>query len=369
MNDNDKLGEGSYGCVLKGVLGYSTNQLNNSIMINTLGEVSKLFLYEKDFRRELKNTIIANKLDQNTSLIINSTSIYDKKDLNEIFNDDNNKKIFEKINLCDEITKNLRKLDNIYQIVFNNKGIDLDSLDMFIENFNIVSLIKMFENLFKSISIYRKHNFNHFDIKENNIIYLPNEKKMVYIDYGISCYDDDIDIVRYLKQFSKDNDSMKLYQQPELIAYGILMQYKDQIKKEDVYLKCFEEFKQKYNFMISYEETNFRSFLINFLYKKREIFDNELKKLFDKIYEDFKENSFNKFLISEYMTNIDVYSLSWVLIILMNHYKFMKIKKREEQEFVTRFCNDILVKAIQIDPQKRYKIDTIVENYKLFSDI
>lgn len=346
MSNSLKLGEGTYGCVLKGNMVYSTNKNNNTVFLNSNGEVTKIMIDEKDYNRELFNTFIANKLDINTSLIIHATSILDKNDIKNILYNKYNKSIIDKIGLCDNIINNLDNLEKIYQITYSDEGIMVDNLPKYIQHFNNAILIELFYNLFKSLYIYRKNDFNHHDIKFNNIIFIPKYNKIVFIDFGIACYSKDIDIKNYYRHLSSDYNNLTQAQPPEIIARALLSKNSFKNSKEDI----LKDYIERYNYVTT---DNIHKLLIKYIYNTNENMNSELIRTFN-------NNAIYK--IRESFYNLDTYKLCSTLVDYIYLFSNIIITEPYEEQFVEEFSR-ILAQALQIDPVKRLNINTLFNKY------
>lgn len=368
MNENDfrkiKLGEGAYGCVIKGTLGYSVNKDNNTVLVNSNGEVTKIMINKHDFDVEIKNTLIANSIDRDTSLVIHAISILDHNDVKNIFNDPRNITMFNKLNVCKNIIDKILRIKNIYQIIYSDEGILLPNIDQFISNFDVKILISLFYELFNGLFLFRKNRFNHFDIKENNIVYIPKSKKLVFIDFGMSCYDSEINTDSMIEYVSGSYDNLRFYYSPEIIAYSVIKTRKGNLSNID----CYNDFKARYEQVIKKNnDYSKKQFLINALYKNDEkLYENELKTIFIGIYTNIENNRIGNEWFREQIQNLDAYKLSWTLLDLLHHFDFFENRKKK---VTVNFCNSVLLKSIQIHPDKRTKINDIISDFNLFLNI
>ena len=124
---------------------------------------------------------IQNKYDNGkTSIKIDDTCIITKEKIKELLDANGIDKIF--LDKCDISFEN----NKIYQIIFNKKGITLHDFMLKNDKMPLNKFIKLTFNLFKGIKLFNKLNFIHFDIKSDNIVYLPDEDKFIFIDFGLS---------------------------------------------------------------------------------------------------------------------------------------------------------------------------------------
>lgn len=367
---NGKLGEGAYGCVLKGRMPLSGNKKNiilyiknkdfysyeNGLLFSKYEIISKLFIKKRDFYNEIKNTRIANKIDNtNSSIKINGYSILNMKDVKKIIDniDSKDSNLFKKLTLCENILNNLYKLKHIYQIFYESEGIKLNDLYSKNPNINFKKMVQLFHNLYIGLYLYSLNNFYHLDIKDNNIIYLSDKDKFVFIDFGISQKNKKNYKPKILKHLHK---TVVKYMLPEIIAYRVIKKYSNDIDNQN---KLFKLFKKKYEKSIDKN----KKYIIKYVY------DNNIKKyklelitLFNQILQFFKDkNEHNK---NEYFKDIfkyiDVYKLSLCLCNIFKIYNY-KINEGIYNEFMKN-----ILSALHINVSKRATISEIKDKYNLF---
>lgn len=357
----DKLGEGSYGCVFKGVFVMSDNPTNN-IIINTneTKEVSKFMIDKIEFENEIQNTKNANDLDHGrASMKIYGTSVLSHSDIQKIIKENND--VFKRLNSCKDTLENIYYIDNIYQIIYSKYGLRLKYLKKTIPNFTARRFIILCFNLYDGIYNYVKGKFIHFDIKENNLLYIPRSKyekeKIIFIDFGLSSYQKDMNLspFKYLIYNYKD---YSLYQPPELILYIVLKYYKSNATKD----YCYDAFKTRYEYNINDIIHNFKNlYLIKYCYNGDNMkYELELRKLFEKMY-NMQEHKLETY-IKSVMMYYDVYKLAFTIMTLFEQYNFTKYEK----DISIEFFDKILFKSLYILPEKRKKINHVCNDYKLF---
>jgi len=151
------VGQGSYGCVLK-----PAKKCN--IQLNIKNTVVKLFKEENEYNKELKNhNIIENIFKNNKNIIVNKLSNC-KKNINEYD--------ITAYSKCKDIDYNT----DIYQIIYEYGGIDLDELTIF-KKTTFKKIFMHLDNIFFALIILKNKKFIHQDIRSPNI--LLNLKKRI----------------------------------------------------------------------------------------------------------------------------------------------------------------------------------------------
>ena len=349
-----KLGEGSFGCAIKGRFIDSTNKLNYKYYTPYVGEVTKLMLDFNEFFNEIEGTIVANKIDNGeSSIIINGWSILDRVDIYEILNSKETISVLKKIKDCEIIKQNLRKIDKLYQIIYSKQGITLDVMHKHLKHFNLYKILYLCRNLVDGIHKYRTHYFTHFDIKGNNIIYIPNDDKMVFIDYGLSFYYKNLNFdILYLIKY--------IYVLPEIIAFNIIQNY-SHVSKE----KAFQKFKKDYEDSLSLKDKHyyFKNVLILYLYNNsEEEYENELRVLFNSLYS--KNTQELKSIILANIKYVDAYKLCFTIMELIDQYKFRNNER--QHKIINMFYKKVLLPVAHINPSKRLSTQTLLYNYNVF---
>lgn len=327
------LGKGTYGCVIRKPLKCNKN------ISDMLSKPSKLFVDKKDFIDELKNTQFIYKHDKGKTCI----SLYNHCSLNKNIIDTivNSNYIDSKIlKLCD-----FDNYDEIYQIIFNDSGIDLGKV-----HFDFVKLFKLGYNLIKGMILFNKLHFLHFDIKHNNILYANKKNKLIFIDFGLSLL---------YKDFLKSNN-LRIFTEgytfnhpPEFIAYKY------------AYNKIFNNYEYDLiNFKRDYEN-NLQPYVLNFIIKycynnNEKLYNNALTYLFNEYY---NSNNIKK-LLKYSLNKIDIYGfgISFAYIIYRND----KLIINDNND--TNNIYNIISKCLYIEPSKRYSaydIHKLYYRYKL----
>jgi len=355
----NKLGEGSYGCVFKGVFVMSDNDTNNKIInTNASKEVSKFMIDKTEFDNEIHSTIIANTIDEGrSSMKIYGYSILNQNDIQKIIRENNT--VFKRLNSCRDTLDNIYNINNIYQIIYSKYGLRLKYLKSNIPSLNAPRFMILCFNLYDGLYHYIKEKFLHFDVKENNILYIPpssNEKeKIVFIDFGLSNYHKYITLspFKYLIYNYRD---YALYEPPELIAYIVIKYWKSNMSED----YCYDAFKTRYEYNINNNINNFKYiYLIPRLYNNdQRLYESELKTLFKKMY--MMSNKILDKYIYKQMMYYDVYKLAFTILGLFDHYHFTT----NEKDITFLFFDKVLLKSLYILPEKREKINNLCNTYK-----
>jgi hypothetical protein len=360
----NKLGEGSYGCVFKGVFVMSDNSTNNKIInTNAPKEVSKFMIDKVEFDNEIHNTIIANTIDEGrSSMKIYGYSTLNHDDIQKIIKE--NSIVLKRLNSCKDTLENIYNINNIYQIIYSRYGLRLKYLKSSIPSLNAHRFIILCFNLYDGLYHYIKEKFLHFDVKENNILYIPaspsEQERILFIDFGLSNYHKYISLspFKYLIYNYRD---YSLYEPPELIAYIVIKYWKTNMSEE----YCYDAFKTRYEYNISTNIHNFKyKYLVPYLYNNDEkLYDSDLKSLFKKMYAMPAKNLDN--YIHKHMMYYDVYKLAFTILGLFEQYHFTI----HEKNITLLFFDKILFKSLHILPEKRDKINQLCNTYKKFINI
>jgi serine/threonine protein kinase len=368
-DDNDleeetdhKLGEGSFGCVIRGPFILSTNEINNKLYKGRMGEVFKLMINKHDFRLEIRNTLIANKIDNSSSSItIEGYSILDRLDLKQLFEsgDDDMKKMRQKIKGCQNIEKYLRdNVAEVYQIIYSDEGISLQYLHKYHgrNEFGIQKVLGLCFNLVKGVLRYTRNSFVHLDIKADNIIYIPpkngNSDKLVFIDFGISGFIKNIN----LKIF---HIIKNIYLLPEIVANNVIIKYKHHAKSNQ---ELFNIFKRTYEHNLNHIHKHFKDLLVYYLYNDNIIlYKSELIKLFEKIMNSSESQI--EAIIRHNLIYHDAYKLCFTIMELIEQYKFRDAKYNH---VIDMFYKDVLLPVAFIDPEKRASVQSVASKYRDF---
>jgi serine/threonine protein kinase len=356
----NKLGEGSYGCVFKGVFVISHNATNNKIInTNASQEVSKFMIDKFEFENEIENTMIANKLDQGrSSMKIYGYSILDKTDIQKIISQNND--VFKRLNSCKDTLQNISYIDNIYQIIYSKYGFRLKYLKSNIPGLNATRFIILCFNLYDGLYHYAKAKFLHYDIKENNILYIPASKrekeKILFIDFGLSSYHKNISLSQF-KYLIHNYRDYALPEPPELIIYIIIKYLKETTTKE----YCYDAFRTRYEYNINIIHNYKNNILIPLVYGNSIVeYEADLQNLFNKMYNMQKQN-LEKY-IHKCILYYDIYKLAYTIIGLFIQYHFTTTEKGLSE----MFFKEILLKSLFIIPEKRIKISALCNMYKAF---
>jgi len=342
QEDISILGKGTYGCVIPKVL--KCNKTNTGLLKKGTTQVSKLLLNKQEFYKEVNNTAFINKYDKGeTSILLDDTCTITKDVLKEIlYTNGIDKKYIEQCGI--ELDKN----DTIYQIIYNKKGITLRKLIYKNENITMPfnQFIRLTFNLFKGIKRFNKLNFIHFDIKDDNIIYLPDENKFIFIDFGLSKTYKILLKTRTLEYYSS---SPRYYYPPEILIFSVL--YK---KKTYNYYDLYIYFKNKYEEELkeSIDDTIIIN-LVKYNYNNNyQLYENDLKILFDSYY--YSIDPYN--ILKKGLSKIDIYSLAITL------YRCIK-KYNINNNYVSKIYKYIIFPCLIINPMKRISVNKIIYLY------
>lgn len=352
MNKNGEiLGKGSYGCVIPDILD-CTNK-DNSTFKKSTENVSKLFLDLEEYQIELHNTKYINNIDINNDYTIKLelSCLLNNKIIKKILDDNGINKKY--LNNCE-----IKNKSKIYQIVYNKKGTILKDI-----NIDIKKLIKLSLNLVKGIELFNNNKFIHFDIKSNNVIYIEEDDKLIYIDFGLAVINNDYNYIfrifdKYYFKNTRENYP------PEFIILSLIEYYVNKVNYNNIDENLFDLNKILYDVVYDTYNNNFIRYMDNHF---KNSYINELYKLLKKYYiikmkllkKNNYENIFNKYLI-KYSNKIEIFAFG---IMMFN--KLYKMRKdNNDDEIFKKYFKKILKYTLIADPSKRYNASKIINKYK-----
>jgi len=358
-HQNDKLGEGSYGCVLRGTIGKSKKDINNRNYhenLQEVGQVTKLMLDKNSFSKEVQNTRIANRIDgRRYSIKIMAHSVLMQEDIKQII--ENNQRIYTKINQCKNISDSINSINSLYLIVYKDEGRTVMSINVPAEH-----MISLCYNLYEGLKLYESKRFLHYDVKYDNILYVENEDKkgkLVFIDFGLSSYTRALDL-SYVQYFLSSYQNYFLYEPPELIAYAVCRY--SQLDKEQM----FELFQKIYehNLLSKVSITDsYQTMIINNIYKgSKELYMNALRTLFNNVYNLSSSQSSLDQYIRRQIYYVDMYKLSMTMLDIFKMHNYL----HQNPKLVSNFYMKIVFKALAINPAERLPIKELCSIYNAF---
>ena len=164
------IARGTYGCVIG-------PNLNCDGTFGNSKYITKFFFDKRDFEIEKEFELTLQKIDKKYSFTTQMISSCEVHLTDEI------KSKIHNIKLCE------LKSDDVYQITYENGGVNLFSLFKNKENrfysFKIINFLKKFVNIFEGLCQINKNKLIHFDIRLENILYNINTNKFKIIDFGL----------------------------------------------------------------------------------------------------------------------------------------------------------------------------------------
>jgi len=333
------IGHGSYGCTARPAFECTKNE-NKELVKNT---ITKLFSNKKDYDDEIQLHLKIANIDKKNKFTIKLISYCE---IDKGFINDN----IENIERCNII----KYKDKIYQIIYEDGGIDLD--DYFMrpdDNFDSYEFLKKFIPVFAGIKLLIKNQLCHSDIRFDNMLF--NGEKIFLIDFGLllnfnQILSSRLGALKY-KTISFFPDELRLYL----------------IKNND----SFNFFNNKLNSDELLEDIDEHMYDIEHLYDKYPEYFKEIDELNRYIQqksiinqEEFDKNKFkkNKYATSKlFGEKLDIYQLGIVLYQVV-----LSIIDLYDKSQVTKIPIDIfkIIKMmLEPDVNLRIDIDTLIKYY------
>lgn len=370
---------GSYGCVIKPYIGCEGKKYesgNNEYITKVFGD-KEAWSSEIELNNLIKDIDPQNKFTVKMVDFCNGNhEIYKLSNITTSFN---------------SIVGYYKK----YQIVYEYGGEDLDNiLDkktyILSPEFDIISFLKSFINIFDGFIELNKKGLIHFDIKLDNILYDEKNNKFSLIDFGLMKKKEEIYTTNVLKHFF---DKKYYYYPSELniFSYMVFKQSGD-IKKELLnvtnaiikFNRLYQSFKHNHEITKIHKEIvdvisniekqlmNYKNYLSTFnplikkMYSTQNKYTTNISKL---IQEDYKKICIDK--ANDIVSKIDIYMLGITLFFLLleiikllaEHKQFTKINKIPPTLF------HLIKKMINMNPCQRIGIKRARDEYKKILNI
>jgi len=360
MHKYNYIGNGAYGCVITPSHSCYNKKESNEQNITKLFNSEQEWKDELRIQQEIQTTIDPNSLF--TVKMINSCSYENKDFLKEI-------KDFHK---CDLINRNT---PIIYQINYENGGIDLFVLAN--KNYRDINInvFKSFINIFDGILLLNSKNICHHDIKLENIVYDINRNKFSLIDFGLMTTGDKI----YSNSFLLSNSSSRwldFYSFPPEYSFIYNALYNDN-KPIDIqninsykYINYFKDELDKIKNLHSSSTINKQNKL--YLQKILDIkavfvFDYTYKKIImSKLFNATNKDNYIENILKKDITikqKIDVYMLGLTLYQLVYLTIYNQINSNIQIDIPIKIF-DLIKKMIDINPFTRISMQNATIEYK-----
>lgn len=324
------LSQGSYGCII--IPGYDCK--STLLKDNT---ISKLFVNKSDYEIEYKIQETIKQLDKDgkfTVKMVDKCEITNKDILSTVTN-------FYKCSLVKLKSK------NIYQILYDYGGEELNDIFKTPEIFNVIKLLKSFTNIFEGLCVLDTHDIIHNDIKTNNILYDKQKQKFNLIDFGLYTTKAEVyESVIYNSSYIK-----YIYYPPEYAFYY----YKHYFMPLDTINTTI---------FIHHLKTKINANLLK--RPIRDVYKKAIVKVYDNLNKTKEEIQaiYNNFLIQDKLTyNIDVYMLGLTLYYFIIN-MFISLNAQNNIYSIPLKLFDLIIKMTEIDPYKRISIHEATKIYK-----
>jgi len=338
------LGSGSFGCVIQPAL--MKNTTDNYVDNNYVG---KLFKSKDEFDDELRQLDIIKRynIDPNNTFTVKLIT-QNEININDIYN-------IQDVYKC--ILDNHAENNNrsVYQIVLENGGKSLHSLNTLNTSITFEKLIQILEPFLLGVQRMHSVGFVHLDIKPLNILF--NGDKLSLIDFGLSTTSDNV-FNENNKYILKSSNQYYYYPDDFLIANHML-QYR---------YKKGEDFLNEMNTYINFDNAFNQALLSKHGEMNMHIVKNALNEYIRDIKEKFKNNldgiTFENIFDRTMALKSDIYSLTSLFSKLndITTYDNFDKQKRERQE---NFVKEMFSYCKEHNPLKRKSINEIVSIFKL----
>ena len=362
--ENKIVSYGSYGVVIKPPVRYDSK--------DNVDTVGKLFFDKQAYDNEIAemkkvHDILGENLYNNLTVKLLDdgkipTTIKEREniDVKKFETKLTNKSISTYSNIEASNIVSLKKQKDVYQIVLEDGGKDLHSINKI--DFKVfLNALCSFLDLFKNYSDLR---FVHRDIKPQNMLFNKKEKKLYLIDFGLQTTTEEV--FNVFDKHQKSRLCFNYFVYP--IEFLIMCEFFEQeihnkIDNDKIIESIMNDLNNKYkNGILTFKlytkvlpnETEFRRIitdLINKLIPRKISGEEELKQCLKKGYQLFDPSK------------IDVYSLCVSFLIVVHS---DKINFGRYEECKDKFI-DILEKGRHINYEERLSLDDLISQMKDFN--
>ena len=368
MKGGEFLGNGTYGCMfapsLKCVNDYFPNQTD---------DVGKVFSDMDNFNEEYEMSLRVTKNVDPEGELTNKL-----------------------IKACypDGSSAEMRKCplrsrsNNLYQLIYKDKGIDLNGYYKRNKQYNVEDTIKFMYNLLLGIQLLNKNNLAHMDLKEDNTLVTDKNKRLIMIDFGLSRELNKV----YTSDIEHIHDHYYQFYPQEFKVYSALIQFVKDKKKWKALLQgtlTFNSFKTKID---RYVQNIYKAFKDR-LVEEGQISENVnipqfseygwydplkrvrrsdietqyntfIRTLYDKLYLVHKKKLtipiVNAYFTEQFAGKLDVFSAG---VIMLNNLKHANNTKFLNSELRQNYLG-IIRDAINFNPYERDTIQNLVKRFK-----
>lgn len=316
------LGEGTYGCVFFPSI--QCHNKNEQKEIFKTG-VSKVFKKKSHMDEELQETKKIDNMDKQ-GLYTNKALGNCEIKINNFTNKDNKS--------CKKITK----YEPFYhQILYQHKGIDLNNFMK--KSYSLPQTFNYILNLMKGIQLLIKNRYIHLDLKPPNIL-ISDSNKALLIDFGLG------------------RDFKSLY---DLSKSDYLLEYN--------YIWYAPEFRFFYDLFTDPLDIGYKKRFIQFNKSKYygkysdEFIRNEISDLLMTLQKDMpiaKYHSTANYFVENFAHKADVFALGMVMYFIEKN-----AKNNNNKNIYGKLLQDIINKALRLNPYKRATIDELIYDLEL----
>ena len=318
------LGQGTYGCVFFPSIQCSNKKQRKKLYTNG---VSKVFESKHNMDEELKesrkvsrmdkNGLYTNKVLGNCDVIINDFSMEEKRACNKI-----------------------NTTPSYKQIIYEHRGFDLK--EFMKKSYSLPQTYNYILNLLKGIQLLTKHEYSHLDLKPDNIL-ISESNKALLIDFGLGRSFKDLYNIHksdYLLEYEY------IWYAPE---FSLFINLHD--LKEDIVRNFIDYNRRKFygKFNGKHIEKESKDLIKNVL--SGNIFNAKRR---------IDTKNLSSYFVTNFASKADVFAIGMVMYYILKNAKKDKNKKDYQALF-----EDIIYKAIRINPIKRANIDELIDDLEV----
>ncbi len=335
------VGEGAYGCVHAPSL-----PCKKQINIDYGNYVSKL-MTKKNAIKELNEFLVISKLDNTNQYHLGKPILCEPLLTSPT--------VQKAISKCKKMgSKDSSLLD---LLIIKNGGYNLkefcDSQNLFSKyiEINPKEQVRLFwvgiHNLFRGLHFFNKNGIVHYDLKPQNILFDPVQRKFVYIDFGLArkrskiiaeSENDDNFLGDFHWSYPLDNAFIN----KTMFDHYVEIDDKRRFNKE--FLTMFLTYDNKNTFDLDIEHIDGYQSFFRFINLSRDDLNisekTKMIEAFLKAFDTEKHTTYHSFL-NKVVRKIDIYGLGFTIKFVLNHFYSLELVSKDFYNKVTKLCESM----------------------------